>query len=278
MKGRTTSYYSSVLEVMYYTNVSVEMIDPNGEMTEEQFIERIEEFLREASDYVERYTRRDFNKEVKQGKLETVYAGIHGITRRIVADLVAQAITRRDGNIFIVGESNEVLKDSVFNANVKKDLDMYKKRVRPRFSLTGVSKTGERDSGGNVEEGSGNGEEDELSYVQIKADEEIGAGSLINIYAEYELGPIKFRKADAELGFEAHGFIKEDTNIGDVSNIYLGGVITFNYSVLAGRSYYLGVDGKVVDKPNETFSTLQKVGYAVGNYDLMFSAEESFGG
>jgi hypothetical protein len=265
LKGRSNEYYSSVAEVIYYTNINKSTIDPDNTMTDDLFIQRIEEFLLEASDYVEVYTKRNFNKEYYLEKIERVPPGIHGIVRRIVSDIVAQAVVRRDDVVFTNGDASILIEDTVFNSNIKEDLDKYVRVQRPRFFVLGVqSEVTKRYD----ESGVGRIDSD---FIEVEVTEPLLKGSFVNLYT-YE--GTKTRLADSVLGRAAHGFVNKDYVVGDLAKIYLDGINTDVVDLIVGSDYVLGVSGGFKRVVSSEDIIMQRVGWSVGVDKLKINFSE----
>jgi len=87
------TYYSSPADVIAYTGVRPE--DLGIEATEEDTADELltallTEWLEEAADLIDRDRRQSWLTEL------TIPAGINNIAKRLVANMIAQAVVRRD--------------------------------------------------------------------------------------------------------------------------------------------------------------------------------------
>lgn len=86
----------------------------------------IDEWIEDATDIINEDRNRDYEKEVLDGKREKVPAGIKNIAERMVSNMVAKMILRRQTPI-TQNEDFEVTmtSDEVFTDSIKKDLARY---------------------------------------------------------------------------------------------------------------------------------------------------------
>lgn len=264
MKGRSNNYYSSIVELMYYTSIKPISLDPEGNMTELVFISRIEDYLKEASDYINVYTKRNFHKEVLSNKLEEIPEGIHGICRRIVSDIIVQLIARRDDQIVSLGDFISVLQDSIFNKNIRESLDMYVRIKRPSFFIVGSDVPYKR---------VGLGRNDSVisyggNHIDIVCSEDLTKGSFVNIYT-YD--GIKVRLADSLIGRSASGFVQDTFLSGEVARVYLSGLIEYSENLSVGVDYVLGVGGSLKRSVQIGDKIIQRVGYSISGNLLKVS-------
>jgi hypothetical protein len=106
------------------------------------------------------------------------------------------------------------------------------------------------------------------------AGESLAVGSFVSIY---ELnGVSRLRKADASLGYRAHGFVKQAYSVGQTANVYQSGLLTLPYTVNIGTEYFLSSSGLVTSSPNTSWEFSQRLAVGVGTTSLFVEIEEPY--
>jgi hypothetical protein len=142
---RTNQYYSSVEEVISYTGIRY---DDLGLESEEELAWLLEQWLIQAKDFIDKYIERNLHKELESGKLSEIPPSIHNVATRIVANMVTQAVIRRQTPIANKDNVSTItVSDSIFTDSIKQDLEQFKivstspalriKRVRSRSEREG---------------------------------------------------------------------------------------------------------------------------------------------
>ena len=116
-------FYSTPEAVMRYTGIRHSDL---GLEDEEQLKAILRDLLREAKDLIDQDRNRDYHEEILDGKRDAVPPGINNIALRMVANMMAQAVMRRDTPIVRVDDfSFQMVDDQVFTNAIKKDLSKY---------------------------------------------------------------------------------------------------------------------------------------------------------
>lgn len=127
------TYYSSPADVIAYTGVRPE--DLGIEATEEDTADELltallTEWLEEAADLIDRDRRQSWLTEL------TIPAGINNIAKRLVANMVAQAVLRRDTPIIKIGDfAVKMTDDSILTRAIKRDLRMFSRPLGSSIRL-----------------------------------------------------------------------------------------------------------------------------------------------
>jgi hypothetical protein len=126
----TDTFYSTAQDVIDFTGIratDLNLVD-NGDTAEEQLVTIIEGWLTEIKDIIDRDRNRDYASET------AIPPGIHLIAKRMAANMVAQAVIRRDTPIIRIGEyAVKMVDDTIFTESIRKDLSLYP--PTPRFSM-----------------------------------------------------------------------------------------------------------------------------------------------
>ena len=123
-------------------------------------------------------------------------------------------------------------------------------------------------TGGSISEGGS-----AYEGIPIKATELLFAGDYVNIF--YSEGVPKLRQADALLKREAHGYIQEDTAIGEFVTVYAEGINNYaNHAnspgFVAGEPLFLIDNGRVTNmSPVSSSNLVQLVGHVVDQNNVI---------
>lgn len=108
----------------------------------------------------------------------------------------------------------------------------------------------------------------------LTASQSIAAGTFINIFDDS--GVSRIRRADATLGYRAHGFVKTAYSVGQVASIYQSGLLTIPSTINIGSEYFLSASGLVTSAPNIGWEFAQRLGVGVGSTSLYVEIEEPY--
>ena len=127
-----TTYYSSAQDVIDFTGIrptDLNLVDiTNGDTAAEQLIAIVEGWLVEIKDLIDMDRNRDYASETE------IPAGIHAIAKRMAANMVAQAVIRRDTPIIRIGDyAVKMVDDTILTKSIREDLSLYP--ALPRFSV-----------------------------------------------------------------------------------------------------------------------------------------------
>ena len=123
------AHYSTVDDVIEFTGIRPGDLgledDPQGttdpESAESKMRILIESWLVQVKDLIDQNRNRDFHEEE-----DGVPPGIHNIALRVCANMVAQAVLRRDTPIVRVDDFNvRTVEDRVITSAIKDDLKQY---------------------------------------------------------------------------------------------------------------------------------------------------------
>ncbi|SDG74019.1 hypothetical protein SAMN04489735_100255 [Aneurinibacillus thermoaerophilus] len=119
-------YYSTIEDVIVYTGI--EPVDLKLD-TEEELHSTIETWLIQVKSLMDRITERDFHKELEDGKINEIDAGLHNIALRITANMVLQAQIRKQTST-IEKDSNlpQLLQSSIITQDIREELEQYKNK------------------------------------------------------------------------------------------------------------------------------------------------------
>lgn len=112
--------------------------------------------------------------------------------------------------------------------------------------------------------------------ASILTSEDIGAGSLVNIYSDS--GTAKCRKADATTaGKEANGYVLASTTSGQNATVYFEQRVTGLSGLTDGSIYYLSTTagGYTATAPSGSGNIVQRIGRAVSDTVLLFMPDPS---
>lgn len=141
-------FYSSPQKVIDYTGVTPADLglrddEESGEGWQsayEKLFDIIGEWLEEVTDLINQDRNRDYRLE------ETIPPGIHNIAKRMVANMVAQAVLRRDTPLVKIDDFNvQMVEDKIFTDAIKADLSRYP--AKAKFKITRVRSNSEVLSG-----------------------------------------------------------------------------------------------------------------------------------
>jgi hypothetical protein len=94
-------------------------------------------WLVEAKDLIDQDRNRDYHQEVAQGVRSQIPPGIHNIAKRIVANMLALAILRRETPVVKIDDfSIRMVEDQILTRAIKQDLARYP--AKPRFRMSVV--------------------------------------------------------------------------------------------------------------------------------------------
>lgn len=118
--------YSSVESLKAYTNIKYNDLGLDNDAA---LTSLLTEFLEEAKSFIDNDRNRDYEDE------DEVPAGINNIARRIAANMVSQAILKRQTPIIHHDDfEQDVSMDEVFTKAIRKDLKRFP--AKPRFHST----------------------------------------------------------------------------------------------------------------------------------------------
>lgn len=128
-----TTFYSTAQDVIDFTGIlpgDLNLVDiSGGDTASEQLVTIIEGWLEEVKDLIDRDRNRDYAAESPD-----IPPGIHFIAKRIAANMVAQAVLRRDSPIIRINDyAVKMVSDEVFTPAIRRDLAVYP--AKPRFSI-----------------------------------------------------------------------------------------------------------------------------------------------
>jgi hypothetical protein len=110
---------------------------------------------------------------------------------------------------------------------------------------------------------------DKMYSYQVLASEAVQAGDLVNVWNSS--GNFRVRKADALLGYEAHGFVLDAAGAGSFVNVFHTGYNTFMTNLVPGVQF-LAAAGKVTGQPPwQVGQIAQRVGFSPTDSVLNFS-------
>ena len=116
-------HYSSPADVIRFTGTRPEDF---GLAAVSELEALILPWLVQAKDLIDTDRNRDYHAEVTAGRRDNVPPGIHNIAMRIVANMLALAVLRRETPVVKVGDfAIQVAEDQVFTASIRKDLRLY---------------------------------------------------------------------------------------------------------------------------------------------------------
>ena len=114
---------------------------------------------------------------------------------------------------------------------------------------------------------------DKMATPQVVASEALTAGSMVNVWNDK--GAFKVRKADASLGYEAHGFVVQAVAINTSVRVLFNGYNPYVANLVPGTQY-LSTGGAVTAQPPSTTGRLvQRVGFAPLSVVLDFSPAQA---
>lgn len=114
--------------------------DDLGLETENDLNDLIDKWITQATNLINEDRNRDYAKEVTAGKRDEVPPGIENICERLVANIIARAILRRETPI-VKNDDFEVsmTSDEVFTGSIKSDLARYPMKPSLGFFRVGGS-------------------------------------------------------------------------------------------------------------------------------------------
>jgi len=130
------TYYSTADKVKAYTGVRPSDFGlsdiSGGDTAETQLTNLLTAWLTEATDLM--------NMEMGKSYLSTtIPAGVHNIATRIVANMCAQAVLRRETPVIHIGEyATKMVDDMVLTPAIMKDLRRYRSTGSIRFFVPDV--------------------------------------------------------------------------------------------------------------------------------------------
>lgn len=124
-------HYSSPAEVIHFTGTRPEDL---GLATVSELEILISSWLVAAKDLIDRDRNRDYHAEVAAGRRTVVPPGIGNIAMRIVANMAALAVLRRETPVVKVGDYTiRMAEDDIFTGSIRKDLKLYPALPRIRM-------------------------------------------------------------------------------------------------------------------------------------------------
>jgi len=121
-------HYGTVESVLLYTGVKPADFGltstTGGDTAEQKLISLITGWLKEATDIIDRIIGGSYLDS------DNVPPGLHNIAVRIVANMCAQAILRRETPVIRIGEfAVRMTDDTIVTPSIKRDLSRYTKRI-----------------------------------------------------------------------------------------------------------------------------------------------------
>lgn len=134
-------YYGDLEELKTVTGIRPEDLyfkdEEGGKTAEEKLDELLESWLVQIKDMIDQDRKRDYLKEYENGEREQIPPGIHFIALRIAANMIAQAMVRRDTPVLKVGEyAVKMAEENIFTNAIKKDLAKFP--AKPRIKISKV--------------------------------------------------------------------------------------------------------------------------------------------
>ena len=122
------AHYSSPAEVIQFTGTRPEDF---GLATVSELEALILPWLAQAKDLIDADRNRDYHAEVTAGRRASVPPGINNIAMRIVANMLAMAVLRRETPVVKAADfAVQMVEDQVFTDSVKSDLRRYPAKSR----------------------------------------------------------------------------------------------------------------------------------------------------
>lgn len=119
------AFYSTVSDVQQHTGIRISDL---GFDTDAELVTWVEGRLTEIKDLIDHDRNRDYTVD------GSIPAGIHNIALRIMSNMVAMAVLRRETPIVRVDDFNiKMVEDRIFTTAIKDDLKRYPKK--PAFRL-----------------------------------------------------------------------------------------------------------------------------------------------
>ena len=105
--------------------------------------------------------------------------------------------------------------------------------------------------------------------VPLVSDSNLLAGAFVHVYDNS--GTPTITAADADTGKVAHGFLREDVNIGEETTLFTQGINIFVTGLTPGLTYFIGNAGAVsLTPPSIAGSVVQIIGKAVAADKVIF--------
>ncbi|MFA5543259.1 MAG: hypothetical protein WDA47_05760 [Bacilli bacterium] len=132
-----SNYYGTLDEVKQYTGVKYTDLNFSSD---ELYNTWLENRLIEIKDLIDQDRHRDYHAEVENGTRSVIPPGINHIALRMMANLLAQAVLRRETPVVKIDDfSIKMVEDQVFTSAIKKDLMRYPAKTLFRITRIDTS-------------------------------------------------------------------------------------------------------------------------------------------
>jgi hypothetical protein len=126
-------HYSTPEDVIRFTGSRPQDF---GFTTPAQLEDLVRAWLVEAKDLIDQDRNRDYHQEVVQGVRALIPPGIHNIAKRIVANMLALAVLRRETPVVKIDDFTiRMVEDQIFTRAIKQDLAKYPRKPGFRMSV-----------------------------------------------------------------------------------------------------------------------------------------------
>jgi len=124
-------YYSDPTTVKQYTGVKYTDLSFTDDAS---YVTWIEDRLVEVKDLIDQDRNRDYHQEVEAGTRAIIPPGINNIALRMMSNMLAQAVLRRETPIVKIDDFTiKMVEDQVFTSAIRKDLARYPAVTRFRM-------------------------------------------------------------------------------------------------------------------------------------------------
>jgi len=123
-------FYSSVDDVIAYTGIKYGDL---GLEDADELAVVIESNLKAAKSLIDQSRVRDYAQEVEDGERTVVPAGIDDIAKRMVSNMLANAVARRSTSTVRPEDLKVMMDDVVITDAIKNDLSKYPKKLNLRI-------------------------------------------------------------------------------------------------------------------------------------------------
>jgi len=123
-------FYSSVDDVIPYTGIKYGDL---GLEDADELAVVIESNLKAAKSLIDQSRVRDYAQEVEDGERTVVPAGIDDIAKRMVSNMLANAVARRSTSTVRPEDLKVMMDDVVITDAIKNDLSKYPKKLNLRI-------------------------------------------------------------------------------------------------------------------------------------------------
>lgn len=114
-------FYSTPKEVIEYTGIQPESL--NLQSDPGKLLVILEKWLKQIASIIHGHQKMNYLELVATGDIEEVPAGIHNIAMRMAANMVAQAVLRRETPIVRIDDfAVKMVSDAILTKDIREDL------------------------------------------------------------------------------------------------------------------------------------------------------------